>query len=73
MKTDMKTTKAGVVAALISLGYFQDSGPFPNALKTVSPSASFTGAEMEFAKYMIYDTDFGGCWNDANQINMHLA
>lgn len=65
-----KSTKAGVKAALNSLGYFTE---MPEALKTVKAAADFTADEKAFAKYLIYDTDFGGAWNDAAQINMHLA
>ena len=70
MKTT-QTTKSGIVAALISLGFRRDEGAFPPSLKTVVPAASFTAEEMSFAEYMIADDDFGGCWNDAEQINMH--
>lgn len=73
MKTQVKNTKSGVVAALISKGYSQVSGPFPPPLKAVQPAATFTFEELLFAEYMINDTDFGGCWNDAAQINFHLA
>lgn len=67
-----KDTKSGVVAALIKLG-FEQAVAFPPALANVTPAASFTTSEMEFAAYMVADTDFGGCWDDAEQINMHLV
>lgn len=68
-----KCTKAGVVKALIEMGYSQTEGPFPPALKTVSPAAEWTYEEMEFACYLVGDTDFGGAWNDGEQIEMHCA
>lgn len=71
MHTQTKT-KAGVVAALNKLGFNQSEGPFPPALASVPPSETFTAEEMSFAEYMVDDTDFGGCWNDAEQINLHL-
>jgi len=61
-------TKAGVKAALISKGYSE----FPNALKAVDASKNFIREEMEFAEYLVADSDFGGAWNDNQQVNMHL-
>jgi len=69
----MQNTKSGVVAALIHRGFFQHEGPFPPHLKTITPAPSFTQGELEWADYIIADTDFGGAWNDATQLDMHLA
>lgn len=69
----MKPTKQGVVKALIDLGFSQSVGAFPPALKSVVPAEKATQQEVEWAKYLIYDNDFGGAWDDAEQINMHLA
>lgn len=73
MKIEQKPTKAGVKAALISLGYTLEAGIFPPALKDVVPAESFTPEDYRWAKYLIYDTDFGGAWDDAAQINLHLC
>ena len=65
-----KPTKAGVKAALILMGYSE----MPNALKRVGiKTGEVTNEEMAFAKYLVYDTDFGGAWNDEAQINMHCV
>lgn len=63
-----KPTKSGVVAALMEQGY--ETMPF--ALRGISP-APFTKEEWDWSRYLIFDNDFGGAWNDAAQINMHLA
>lgn len=68
----MKPTKSGVVAALNHRGFSQDTGPFPPALKAVPAALHFTANELDWADYLINDTDFGGAWNDSSQINMHL-
>lgn len=68
-----KPTKAGVKAALLSLGYTNEPDYMPPALLPTMAAATFDAEEMEWAKYLIYDTDFGGAWNDAAQINMHLV
>lgn len=72
MKTETQMTKAGVVAALIVKGYEQ-AGMFPEALKSTPPAESFSTEEERFAEYLIWDTDFGGAWNDAEQINSALT
>lgn len=64
-------TKSGVTTSLIHLGFSQSEGPFPPSLVDVQPSESFTSEEMEFARYIAEDTDFGGAWNDAEQIDIH--
>lgn len=64
-------TKVGVCAALNSLGFWQHEGPFPPSLISIVSAASFTPAELSFAEYLVADTDFGGAWNDAEQIEMH--
>lgn len=66
-----KPTKSGVAAALASLGYMSTVNDTPPALRNVPLAQTFTAEEMAFAKYLIWDTDFGGAWNDAEQINMH--
>ena len=71
----MKKTgsKAGVVAALNHRGFHAENGPFPEVLKAIAPAATFTNEELEWADYLIADPDFGGAWNDAAQIEMHLS
>lgn len=70
--TTKKLTKSGTVAALINFGYETEENR-PPALAGIQPAERFTPKEREFAEYLIHDTDFGGAWNDAEQINMHLA
>jgi hypothetical protein len=73
MKTQIiKATKAGVKAALKSMGY-NSVNDTPPALRGIEAAADFNTEEMSFARYLIYDTDFGGAWKDDGQINMHLA
>jgi hypothetical protein len=71
MQTKTKPTKAGVKAALKSLGYINTDSDTPPALRGVPVADTFTSEEMDFARYLIYDDDFGGAWSDAEQINMH--
>lgn len=61
-------TKAGVVCALNALGFRADNGPFPAALKNIPSAASHTRDEYILALYLRDDDDFGGAWNDADQI-----
>jgi hypothetical protein len=68
MRTKTKPTKSGVKAALIAMGYDY----FPVALASTCASVDFTEDEKRFARYLIWDTDFGGAWNDAEQINSQL-
>ncbi len=67
-----KLTKSGVKAALNQMGY-NSKKDIPPALQPIKSSTSFTDNEMDFALYLIHDTDFGGAWNDETQINFHLA
>jgi hypothetical protein len=68
MNTDkLRPTKAGVKAALIAAGF----NHFPNALKDVKPAPDFTSEDKLFANYLVWDTDFGGAWDDDDEINMH--
>ena len=67
-----KITKGGVKAALKSMGY-NSVNDTPPALRGIEASADFTYEDMAFARYLIYDTDFGGAWNDDYQINLHCA
>lgn len=69
----IKPTKSGVKAALLSMGYTNEPEYMPPALLSIQSSDSFTGEEMEWAKYLVFDNDFGGAWSDAAQINMHLS
>jgi hypothetical protein len=66
----IQATRAGVKAALVSMGYTSENDT-PRALRGVQASADFTDEDMSFARYLIFDTDFGGAWNDDAQINMH--
>lgn len=68
MKT--KPTRRGVVSALRSLGYTSEADT-PPALRGIAPAQQATPDESAFAKYLIHDNDFGGAWNDADQILMH--
>ena len=68
----IKPTKAGVKAALQSMGY-NSQDDTPPALRGIEAATSFSSEEMSFARYLIYDTDFGGAWNDDDQINYHCA
>lgn len=68
--TQTAPTKNELVAALMALGYEQ-SGTFPPSLKNIHAASNYTPEAMDFARYMVADTDFGGCWNDAEQIEMH--
>ncbi len=68
MNTPTKPTKRGVKAALTSLGYDR----FPAPIAAVQAADTFTNEDQAFAEYLIWDTDFGGAWNDAEQINLHL-
>ena len=45
---------------------------FPVALASTCASVDFTEDEKRFARYLIWDTDFGGVWNDAEQMNSQL-
>lgn len=67
MKTTSLPFRPGVVAALHSLG-FVEVKELPPALRTTPAALSFTREEMEFAKYLVFDTDFGGAWDDDGQI-----
>lgn len=69
MKPTTKDTKAGVAAFLRHAGYKR----LPRALCRVKPATAFTESEADFGRYLIYDTDFGGAWNDTRQISMHLS
>lgn len=60
-------TKSGVVAALIEMGYVK----MPKALAGIEPKP-FNRDEWDFARYLIFDDDFGAAWNDSEQINMQL-
>lgn len=62
------STKGGIVAALLAKGYSPEHGPFPPSLREVQAATVFTLADDEFANYLIHDTDCGGAWNDAAQI-----
>lgn len=58
------------------MGYgtgLDSNSDMPSALWSVQSSSDFTDEDMAFARYLIYDTDFGGAWNDDEQINMHCA
>ena len=67
-----KATRCGVRAALKSMGY-TEKNELLHALRNIEASADFTDEDMQFARYLIYDTDFGGAWNDDDQINYHCA
>lgn len=62
-----KPTKAGVKAALIAMTYDY----FPAALKDVAPAESYTQEEWEWADYLVYDTDCGGAWDEADQYQIN--
>lgn len=64
----MNATKAGVKAALISKGYDY----FPKALENIKAAKEFNREDDSFADYLVYDNDFGGAWEDNEQINYHL-
>lgn len=66
----IKPTLQGVKAALASLDYILN---IPSALKCVNPADRFNDEELSFAEYLIWDTDFGGAWNDESQIKMHCV
>lgn len=67
----IKPAAAGVKAALISMNYVSENDT-PPALREVEAATQFTDDEMSFARYLIYDTDFGGAWEDSAQLQMHL-
>ena len=68
---ETKPTKAGVKAALIALTY----DCFPVALRDVNPAKEYSKEELEWAMYLIWDTDFGGAWHEKDQfqINANLV
>jgi hypothetical protein len=70
MTTSPKPTKSGVVRALFDAGY---GTMLPPSLSSIEPATAATQDERDFADYLIADTDFGGAWNDASQIDMHLV
>lgn len=62
---DLKERHADWIASL-------RKGPtLPPALRGIAPAERATPEEVEFFKYLVADDDFGGAWNDAEQINMH--
>lgn len=65
-----QATKSGVKAALVSMGYTSENDT-PPALRQVQDSVNFNDEDMAFARYLIYDTDFGGAWKNDAQINAH--
>ena len=69
MKPENLLTKAGIKRALIDLGYNR----FPAPMGAVEAATVASLAEVEFAQYLIWDTDFGGAWNDSAQIEMHTV
>lgn len=69
---EIKPTKAGVKRALQSMGYVSENET-PPTLRGVETAADFTPQDRSFARYLIYDTDFGGAWKDDDQINMHCV
>lgn len=67
--TEKRHTAAGVKAALTFLGHTS----LPFVLQSAPRAESFTAEEMSFAEYLATDNDFGGAWNDGEQIEMHCS
>lgn len=72
MNIKTKPTRSGIKKYLKQIHRFKDH-ELPPLIQEARTVESWTAEEASFAEYMVYDNDFGGCWNDPEQISMHTV